>query len=83
MAVKAFLVANPTGVDVTTNAKTALARRVTALNFDDAALVNGLTDLAVFFTAGCAVAPSDAGGSSVEKREQIGFLFEMEEHDTA
>lgn len=79
MAVKTFYVANPTGADITTNAKTAKARRLTALSFDDAALANGLTDMAVFFTGGCTIAPSV--GVTTEQREIAGELIQVEESD--
>jgi len=72
VAVVNFLVSNPTNVDITTNAKTALANAVTQLSFDDAALANGFTDIVVFLNGGCLVAKSSI---STENMEEGGRLF--------
>jgi hypothetical protein len=78
MAVRAYYVSNPTGADITTNAKTAKARRITSLNFDDAALANGWTDLVVFLAGGCTVVSSQA---TFEQRQQGGEIQQVEEQD--
>lgn len=79
MAVKACLIANPTAADVTVNAKVAFARRLTKLNLDDTVLA----DWGGWITAGCAIVGQDSAGGTVETREKIGFLMELEEQDTA
>lgn len=79
MAVRSMLIANPTNANITTNAKTALANSVTALSFDDAALANGLTDLAVFLAAGCAVLRNDSGVEE-QLKQQAGYLLYYEEY---
>lgn len=79
MAVRNYYVANPTGVDITTNAKTAKARRVTSLAFDDAALANGWTDLVVFLAGGCLVV--SALQATMEQKQIAAELVQVEEQD--
>lgn len=79
MANVTLQVANPTDADVTTNSKTAKARAVTALVFDNAALTNGWTDVVYFLANGCAV--TSTTGSTFQQREKQGFMFEFDQAD--
>jgi hypothetical protein len=80
MAVKNFAVSNPSKTtDVTTNGKTAKANGVTVLAFDDAALANGLTDLAVFFAAGCAVLSADPAAYVESTAQEAAYLLYTEQ----
>jgi hypothetical protein len=74
MAIVTLEVANPTGADITTNGKTAVAHAITNLAFDNAALANGWNDLVVFLAGGCAV--TSTTGSTFQQREQQGFMLE-------
>jgi hypothetical protein len=80
MANVTLQVANPTSADVTTNSKTAKARFITDLVFDNAATTNGWTDVVYFLAHGCAV--TSTTGSTFEQREGQGFMFEFDQRDT-
>lgn len=79
MATITLQVANPTSAAVTTNSKTAKANAVTALQFDNAALTGGWTDVVYFLANGCAV--TSTTGSTFQQREQQGFIIEMDQED--
>ena len=74
MATFQSLVANPTSADVTVNAKTAVANKVTALLIDDAVV----TEYNGFLAAGCAILRNTVGTES--QRTQAGYLLYSEEY---
>lgn len=72
MAVVSIQVANPKETNVTVNAKTAVANKVTTLSLDDAT-----TEAYQFLAQGCALA-SKAAGLTVEQREEGSYLLYSE-----
>jgi len=76
MATQSTHVANPTGADVTVNAKTAVARSVTVLAIDDAVV----TEYNGFLAAGCAMVR--AAGSEDQKTEAAHILYTGESQVT-
>lgn len=74
MATQATLVSNPTGTDVTVNAKTAVANSTTLLQIDDAVI----TEYNGFLAAGCALLRNTVGSES--QRTQAGYLLYQEQY---
>lgn len=69
MAAVNVVVANPTGADVTVNAKVAKARTVTKLSLDNATIA----DWPGWVAAGCAIGPHSGG--TMRQRQAAGYLL--------
>lgn len=71
MAAIVALIANPTGSNVTVNAKVAVARTVTKLTLDDATIA----DWPGWLNAGCAIGGYQGANNTQNRRRQAGFLL--------
>jgi len=71
MAAQTVIVSNPTGANVTVNAKVAIARTLTKLTLDDATIA----DYPGWFTAGCSVGPYSGANATQNRRRAGGYML--------
>jgi hypothetical protein len=72
MAAIQAIIANPTGANVTVNAKVAVARTVTKLALDDATIA----DWPGWLNAGCSIGPYTLSANVTQnRRRQGGYLL--------